>query len=216
MIATFDQALVWIAANPARFFQAVQIHLALSAAGLGLAMALALPVGFAFARHQRLGDIAVAVAGVGRTVPGLAVLALCMPLFGTGFWPSVIALALQALAPVLLNAVVGLRSVDGDVVDAARGMGMGAWRILWRIELPLALPLISAGIRIAAVQTVAGATLATFIGGGGLGDFITTGVSIMDFSRLLVGAVPVTLLAILTELMFGGIERWFTRHARAG
>jgi len=138
------------------------------------------------------------------------VLALAMPLLGTGFLPSLVALALIALPPVLINTIVGVREIDSDVIDAARGMGMSVRDVLRRIELPLAVPVIFAGLRTAAVQVVSGAVLASFIGGGGLGDFITAGIAMMAVPLMLVGAIPVTLLSIGADALFGALQRWLT------
>ena len=131
------------------------------------------------ASTQRIGPraafAAINVANVGRTLPSLAVLALVMPLLGTGFAPSLFALTLLALPPILINTLAGMRGIDPEIVDAARGMGMTRAEILAKIEWPLALPVIFAGLRTAAIQVISGAVLAAFIGGGGLGDFITAG-----------------------------------------
>ena len=150
------------------------------------------------------------VANVGRTLPSLAVLALVMPLLGTGFAPSLFALSLLALPPILLNTLAGMRGIDPEIVDAARGMGMTPNGILRRIEWPLALPVIFAGLRTAAIQVISGAVLAAFIGGGGLGDFITAGIAMMAVPQLLVGAIPVTLLALGADYAFGALQRRIT------
>jgi osmoprotectant transport system permease protein len=151
-----------------------------------------------------------------RTVPSLAILAIMMPLLGIGLMPSIVALTVLALPPILLNAYVGLRDVDPDAVEAAIGMGMSRGQVLRKIRIPLAAPSMFAGARTAAVQVLAGATLAPFIGGGGLGDFIATGIGIMDMSRLLVGAVPIAILALATEFLLGRAEKLlFSERAAA-
>jgi osmoprotectant transport system permease protein len=133
-----------------------------------------------------------------------------MPLLGTGFLPSVVALTLIALPPILINTIAGLRGIEPDVIDAARGMGMSDREVLRKIELPLAVPVIFAGLRTAAVQVVSGAVLATFIGGGGLGDFITSGIAMMALPLMLVGAIPVTLLSLGADALFGALQRYLT------
>jgi osmoprotectant transport system permease protein len=135
------------------------------------------------------------------------VLAFTLPFLGIGFLPALVALTILGLPPILTNTYVGLRQVDADAIESAAGMGMTRSQILRRVELPLATPVILAGVRTSAVQIVASATLAAFIGGGGLGDFITIGIGMMQVELLLVGAIPVTLLAIATELAFGVAER---------
>jgi len=142
-----------------------------------------------------------------RTIPSLAILAIMLPLLGIGLLPSIVALTVLALPPILLNAYVGLRDVDPDSVEAAVGMGMSRGQVLRKIRIPLAAPAMFAGARTAAVQVLAGATLAPFIGGGGLGDFIATGIGVMDTSRLLVGAIPIAVLALSAEFLLGGLEK---------
>jgi osmoprotectant transport system permease protein len=200
-------AWTWLVAHPGLFAATVGEHLLLSVVGLGLGIAVALPVGLAVAHRPRLAEAAITLAGIGRTVPSLAVLAALLPLLGVGFTPSVLALALLALPPVLVNTVVGLRGADPAAVAAAEGIGLTATQRLLRVELPLALPLVFAGLRIAAVQVVSAAALATFIGGGGLGDLVTQGLALLDTGRMLLGAAAIAALALLTEGGFGLLER---------
>jgi len=133
-----------------------------------------------------------------------------MPLLGTGFAPALFALTLLALPPILINTYAAVRQVDADVIDAARGMGMTQRESTRLIVVPLAVPVIAAGVRIAAIQVISGAVLAAYIGGGGLGDFITAGIAMMQISLLLVGAIPATLLAIGTDFAFGRLQRALT------
>ena len=205
-----DAAWAYLAAHPGQFATALGVHISLSASALILASAIAIPAGIAAARRPALALAAIGTANVGRTLPSLAVLALAMPLLGTGFAPSLLALTLLALPPILINTVAGLRSVDPDIVDAARGMGMAPAAILQTVELPLAMPVIFAGLRTSAVQVISGAVLAAFIGGGGLGDFITAGIAMMAWPQILVGAIPVTLLSLGTDFAFGRLERRLT------
>ena len=200
-------AAAWLGANPGTFLAAVGDHLLLSLVGLAIGIAIALPLGIAVAQRPRLAEAAIAVAGALRTVPSLAVLAALLPLLGVGFAPSVVALALLALPPVLVNTVTGLRGADPAALEAARGLGMTPRQRALRVELPLAAPLVFAGLRIAAVQVVSAAALATFIGGGGLGDLVTQGLALLDTGRMLVGAVAIALLALGTEAGFGLLER---------
>ena len=204
------EAWQFIVAHPGRFFGALTTHVALSAAALGLAIAIALPVGVLLADTRRAALAAITAANIGRTLPSLAVLALVMPVLGTGFVPSLFALTLLALPPILINTCTALRQVDADMVDAARGMGMTRAQIMREVELPVAMPVIFAGIRTAAVQVVSGAVLAAYIGGGGLGDFITSGIAMMALPQLLVGAIPATLLAIGADRLFGHLQKVLT------
>lgn len=204
------EAWQFILANPGRFFGALGTHVALSASALALAAVIALPTGVWLAGRRRAALLAIAAANVGRTLPSLAVLALVMPLLGTGFMPSLFALTLLALPPILINSYTAVRQVDPDVVDAARGMGMTRGEIVRKVELPIATPVIFAGIRTAAVQVVSGAVLAAYIGGGGLGDFITAGIAMMALPQLLVGAIPATLLSLGADRLFGGLQKALT------
>jgi osmoprotectant transport system permease protein len=204
------EAWQFIVAHPGRFAGALTTHVALSAAALGLAIALAVPVSVLLADKRRATLVAITAANIGRTLPSLAVLALVMPVLGTGFMPSLFALTLLALPPILINACTALRQVDPDVVDAARGMGMTRVQIMREVELPIAIPVIFAGIRTAAVQVVSGAVLAAYIGGGGLGDFITAGIAMMALPQLLVGAIPATLLSIGADRLFGHLQKVLT------
>ncbi len=204
------EAWRYFAAHPGAVGHALAVHVALSAAALVLAASIAIPAAIRASRRPHLAVALTQAANIGRTLPSLAVLALIMPLLGTGFAPSLFALTLLALPPIVQNTLAGLRSVEADVVDAARGMGMTPRELLRRIELPIALPAIFAGLRTAAVQVISGAVLAAFIGGGGLGDYITAGIAMMALPQLLVGAIPVTLLAIAADFAFGAAERRLT------
>src|SRR5258706_6503523 len=204
------EAWQFIVDHPQRFFGALSTHVALSAAALGLAISIALPVGVLIADRHRAALIAISAANIGRTLPSLAVLAVAMPILGTGFVPSLFALTLLALPPILINTCTAMRQVDPDIVDAARGMGMTRTQIVRKVELPIATPVIFAGIRTAAVQVVSGAVLAAYIGGGGLGDFITAGIAMMALPQPLVGAIPATLLSIGTDRLFGHLQKVLT------
>jgi osmoprotectant transport system permease protein len=185
-------------------------HVQLSVFALLIAIAIAIPVALAV-RNTPLGAaVAINAGNVGRAVPSLAILALALPFLGFGFAPALLALTLLAIPPILINASTGLREVNREVVDAARGMGLSETQILSRIQLPIAAPVIFAGIRTSAVQVVASATLATFIGGGGLGELIVEGLQRSDTAVLLAGSFVIALLAIATEVIFGGLERSFT------
>jgi osmoprotectant transport system permease protein len=204
------QAISYVAERPGEFLDALRTHVALSAAALALAIVVAVPLGIRLSRRPTGALLAINGANLAKTVPSLAVLALMLPILGTGFVPALVALILLALPPVLINTIVAITRVDAEMVDAARAMGMTPRQAVRRIELPLALPVVFAGIRIAAVEVVASATLASFIGGGGLGDFITAGIALSEMSQLLVGAVPVALLTIATEFGFAMLQRGLT------
>jgi osmoprotectant transport system permease protein len=202
----------WIAAHPKVFMQAANQHLVLSVTALIAALAFALPLALAITRSERAANAAIAGVNVLRTIPSLALLVIMLPLLGTGFVPAVVALTLYGLPAILINTYTGLREVDRDIIEAARGQGMTDGEIMRRVEVPLALPVIFAGVRTAAVQIVSAATLAAFIGGGGLGELITAGMGVLDMPQLVVGGLAVALLAVATELGFAGLE-WRARRS---
>ncbi|MEE1742528.1 ABC transporter permease subunit [Streptomyces sp. BE147] len=179
-------------------------HLYLTAVCLLISCLIALPVALVLGHLGRGGALAVNISNIGRAVPTFAVLVLLLltPVGAYGQWSTVIALVLFAMPPLLTNAYVGMREVDRDVVGAARGMGMTGGQMLLGVELPLAMPLVLTGIRIAAVQLVATATLAALAGGGGLGRIITAGFNLASTPQVVAGAVLVAVLALLVEGLF--------------
>ncbi|MEO3388679.1 ABC transporter permease [Mesorhizobium sp. CAU 1741] len=210
-----SQAFTWILENPAEFNRALYQHLLMSGAAIAFALAIGLPLAVIILRRARWAAVAINAVNGLRTLPSLAILAIMMPILGIGLWPSIVALTILALPPILINAYVGLRDVEPDAIEAATGMGMSNGQILRKIRVPLAAPAMFAGLRTASVQVLAGATLAPFIGGGGLGDFIAVGIAGMDQSRLLVGAIPIAMLALGTEFLLGLAERIFFGERRA-
>jgi osmoprotectant transport system permease protein len=179
-------------------------HLFLTFVCLAISCAVALPVAVLLGHIGRGGAVAVNISNAGRAVPTFAVLVLLLlsPLGSHGQWPTIIALVLFAIPPLLTNAYVGVSEADREVVEAARGMGMTGAQLIRRVELPLAFPLIMTGVRTAAVQVVATATLAALPGGGGLGRIITAGFRLTDTPQVVAGAVLVAALALLVEGAF--------------
>ena len=190
-------------------------HLAVSGLAVLAGAIVALPIGLYLGHTGRFGFIAVNVANIGRAIPSLAAIALAIPVAATllgvqnglGFWPTFLALIPLAIPPILTNAYVGVRGVDRDVIEAARGMGLSEGGILRRVELPLALSVILAGVRTAAVNIVATATLGALVAFGGLGRYIVDGLALQEYDRLFAGALLVALLAIAAEVAFGTFER---------
>lgn len=200
-------------------FVRVWEHVFLSVTSVLLALCVALPVGLYIGHRRRFEFFAVSVANIGRALPSFAVLALSFTFalrmkISFEFWPAFIALFLLAIPPIVTNTYVGIKEVDPDVVESARGMGLGGWQILRGVELPLALPLIVAGVRTSLVQVIATATLAAVTAGGGLGRFIMNGFARQDRPLMLAGAILVALLAVLAELLMAGIERLVRPSAR--
>lgn len=176
-------------------------HVYVSGIALAVACAVALPVGLWLGHIGKGGALAVNVSNVGRAIPVFAVLALFMvsPLRSAGYLPTIVALVLFAIPPLLTNAYVGMREVDRSVVEAARGMGMSGRQLFLRVELPLARDLVMTGLRSGAVQVIATATIAAMVGQGGLGRIITAGFNTYNTAQVVAGAVMVALLALLVE-----------------
>jgi osmoprotectant transport system permease protein len=182
-------------------------HLQLSAESVLLGAVIALPVGIALGHYGRFGNLAINISNVGRAVPSFGILVIAFQVFGLGDLPIILALTALAIPPMVTNSYVALREVDPDVRDAARGMGYRELAQLYRVELPLAVPLIMAGVRTSAVQVVATATLAALIAGGGFGRYIVDGFAQLNYPMTIAGAVLVALLALATELSLSGVER---------
>jgi osmoprotectant transport system permease protein len=183
-------------------------HVLLTLVAVAIAGAIALPLGLGLGHVGRGGTLAINITNIGRAVPTFAVLTLLtLSPIGLGYTATTIALVLFALPPLVTNSYIGLREVDPEARDAARGMGMSGWQLFRRVELPLAMPLVMAGIRIAAVQVVATATIAALVGSGGLGRLITDGLSQNNQGELLTGAAVVGALALLVESSLAAVQR---------
>lgn len=208
--------LDFLAANQHLLAQRVAEHLELMAIALLAATAVGLPAGIAASRVRSLATPFLTLANIVQTIPSVALLGFLLPLSGIGRGTAVIALFLYALLPIVRNTITGLRGVAPSVVDAARGMGMSGWQILWRVELPLALPVIFAGIRTAAVINVGVTTLSALVGAGGLGTFIFRGLATNNTAVILLGAVPAAILALLADGLLALGERGLRRHGRLG
>ena len=174
---------------------------------MAAAVALGVPVAALAARRPLARALTLGGAGALRVVPSLAILTLTLPYLGLGFRPALLALIVLALPPIVINTELGLRAAAPAVIEAARGMGMTARQIRRRVEWPLAVPLVVAGCRTSAIEVIAGATLAAFIGGGGLGDFIVDGLATDDLGELLLGALSVAGLALLVDAALGAFAR---------
>ncbi len=185
-------------------------HLYLTFVSLVIGVLIAVPLGILLTRNPRWSGPVIAVVSVVQTVPSLVFFALVLPYLGLGVQPAVTVLTLYSLLPILRNTYIGVRSVDAALIDAARGQGMTSWEILTLVELPLAAPVILAGIRLSAIYLVSWATIASLIGAGGLGDLIFAGIENYNVSLLLAGAIPAALLALIVGLVFGIVRRLVT------
>jgi osmoprotectant transport system permease protein len=181
-------------------------HLWYSLLATVIAGAIALPIGVFIGHTGRGAVFAINLTNLGRAIPSLGIIILVFTLVGFGIVPVLVALIALAVPPIVTNSYIGVRSVDRDVRDAAEGMGMRGRQVLWEVELPVAMPLIMAGIRTSAVQVVATATLAAFVGLGGLGRYLIDGLSQRDLAQVVGGAILVAVLSLLTELVLGRVQ----------
>ncbi|HKW44840.1 MAG TPA: ABC transporter permease [Candidatus Eremiobacteraceae bacterium] len=202
----FAQTWAFALTHQGSIESAIREHLALSASALGSAAVVCLPLGVLASRYGWGRAVIAAVNGV-RVIPSLAILALVLPWLGLGFASALVALVVLACPPVLVNTDVAFRGVDAGAVESARAMGMTSSQVLWRVQTPLALPVVLAGLRVAAVEVVASATLATLIGAGGLGDLIVAGLELNEPAELLVGSLSAAALALAAAAAFSLWER---------
>lgn len=210
-----EAAYGYALANRAMFAEALSTHIRLSMLALAIGAVLCIPLGLYIARRRPLSRELSGLFSALRVIPSLAILFLAVPYLGLGFLPALAALAVLACPPILINTEAAFRGVDPAVLEAARGMGMDARQVLWRVEVPLAAPVLVAGVRTAAVEVFASATLAAFIGGGGLGDFIYRGFALFEPPVMLVGAISVAILTLGVEGMLAGVQRLLETLSRA-
>jgi osmoprotectant transport system permease protein len=182
-------------------------HLILSFVAIFIAILISMPLGIYISRKKSSAEFFIGVTAVFQTIPSLALFGFLVPLLGTGSTTAIVALTVYALLPILRNTYTGITGVDQAVIEAGRGMGMTKRQLLYKIELPLSLPFIMAGIRTATVLTVGVATLATFVGAGGLGDIIYRGLSSWNNSLVLAGALPAALLALFFDYLLKLLEK---------
>lgn len=221
VLAWYTDPANWTGNNsiPLRLWE----HVSLTIASLAVGLAIALPIGLYIGHTGRGARVAIAVSNIGRAVPSLGWLGIAYPIStglfargGLGFLPAFIGLVALAIPPVVTNTYAGLRDVDPDLREAARGMGMGEMQLLARVEVPVALTVILAGVRVSAVSVVATAPLAALVGGGTLGSYILQGLALSDEVRVVAGAIMVAVLAILTELGFAWVQRRAVSPGLAG
>lgn len=181
-------------------------HIQLTLVALFIGNLIALPLGILLTRRRKLAEAVIGITSVFQTIPSLALLGFMIPFFGIGFGPAIVALSIYALLPILRNTYTGILGVNQAVVDAGTGMGMTSRQVLFMIEIPLALPIIMAGIRTATVMVIGVATLAALVGAGGLGDIIFRGIAMARQDLILAGAIPAALLSILFDYILKRIE----------
>ena len=191
-------------------------HLSLVFWAVAIGMVIAVPVGIILSRHRKIAAPVLAFAGTIQTIPGLVMLGIALIFWGIGTKPALIVLSLYAILPILRNTYTGITDINPGYVEAARGIGMTSMQRLLKVELPIATPTIIGGIRISTVYIISWATLAGLIGAGGLGDLIWTGLSTYNTNYILAGAVPSAIMAILFNLLIGGLQRGITPRGLRG
>ena len=198
--------------NSGRFWGMLAAHIRISLIALVIAVLIGVPAGFLCVRWKKAQKYITGLFSVLRVIPSLAILLLMVPIMGTGTAPAVVALVLLAVPPILMNTVAGLEGVPPFMLETAEGVGMDPMQVWTKVRFPLAMPMILTGIKTAAVEIVASATLASKIGAGGLGDIIFAGIGLFKTELLLIGGVSVALLSLLTGLIFAIIEKSTMKH----
>ncbi|GAF20038.1 osmotically activated L-carnitine/choline ABC transporter, permease protein OpuCB [Bacillus sp. JCM 19046] len=185
----------------------------ISAVAILLGVIVAVPAGIYLTRVPKIADRIISFVGILQTVPSLAILAFLMPFLGVGTAPAIVALFIYSVLPILRNTYTGVNEVDSKLVEAGKGMGMSNTELILKIELPIALPVIMSGIRFATVYLIGWATLAAFIGGGGLGDLIFDGLNLYQPELIILGTIPATILALLASWGLSALEKKLTPKA---
>jgi osmoprotectant transport system permease protein len=193
--------------NGIKYLGALLEHLWISALVLGIACLAAIPLGVLCAGKKQVCSVITGIFATFRLIPSLGVLFLCIPVMGIGLKPSLTALCVLAIPPVLINTTIAFTTIPGPVLETAKGLGMSGRRIFFTVKAPLALPLILTGFKIAATEVIASATLVAYIGAGGLGTIIFTGLQLMRNELLIIGGLSVALLSVFVDYLLSGLER---------
>lgn len=183
-------------------------HFYISIIALLIAIFVAVPLGILLSKTTRTANVVLTIAGVLQTIPTLAVLAIMIPIFGVGKTPAIVALFIYVLLPILNNTVLGVKNIDKNVIQAGQSMGMTKMQLMKDVELPLALPLIISGIRLSSVYVISWATLASYVGAGGLGDLVFNGLNLYQPPMIISAAILVTLLALIVDFLLSLVEKW--------
>jgi osmoprotectant transport system permease protein len=189
-------------------------HIYISAIALFLGVIVAIPLGVLLTRYKKIAGFTIGLASVLQTVPAMALLAMMIPLFGIGALPAIVALFIYSLLPILRNTYLGMENVDPTLRDAAKGMGMSNLQSILQVELRMAAPVIMAGVRLSATYVIAWTALASYIGAGGLGDFIFNGLNLYRPDLILGGSIPVIILALIVDFLLGRLELLLTPRTK--
>ncbi|QTJ49735.1 ABC transporter permease [Dolosigranulum pigrum] len=201
----------FFAENGENLVRLIWEHLYISVISVSLGVLFAVPIGIWLTRiNDRVADLVISFVSILQSLPSLALLTLMIPLIGVGQLPAIVALFIYSLMPIMRNTYAGIQSVDEGMVDAAKGMGMTTIQLLQKVELPQAAPIIMAGIRLSTTYVIAWTTLASFIGAGGLGDFIFNGLNLYIPELIIGGTIPVTMIALLADFLLSRLEQKVT------
>ncbi len=206
-----ESFLQFVISNQRELVDQIFEHIGLTFTSLILSLIIGIPIGIFLTRYKKLSDFVIGIISIIQTIPSLALFGFLLPFFGIGAKPAIIALFLYALLPIVRNTYAGIEGVEASVKEASKGMGMTNFQILIKVELPLAAPVIFAGIRTATVLNVGIATIATYIGAGGLGNFIASGIALNDTNMILAGAIPAALLAVFFDFTLGTLQKSITQ-----
>lgn len=204
--------LIYFLEKRNEIFLSILRHIEISLIAVALSILIALPLGILITRYRKAAHFIVNSANIGQTIPSLAILGMVIPILGIGIKPSIFALVLRGVLPIINNTYSGIINVDRSLIEAGKGLGMKNSEILKLVELPLSFPVIMAGIRTATVLSISVATLAALIGAGGLGDLIFQGIVMADRNLLLSGSIPTAILAIGADILLGRVEKRFGRR----
>lgn len=209
-----NEIIKFLLSNTKQYYTAVLIHISISITAVLISIAIAVPLGVLCSKSSKILYPVMNFFNFLRIIPSLAILVLALPILGTGFTPALIALIILAVPPILINTYLGFKNISPSIIESAEGMGMGYRELLFKVQSPLAMPLIITGVRTSSVEVIASATLASYIGAGGLGDFIFTGLSMNDYTMLLVGGISVAILSIIAEIILFFLQQGITRYQR--
>lgn len=202
----------FILKNKTAFFQALGVHLWLCIATLLISMIIAVPLGILCARHLKIAGPVTNFFNMLKVVPSLALLIAIMPVLGVGFAPALVALLLCAIPTILINTYLGFKETDPSVIESARGMGMSKREIFTKVELPLSMPLIITGVRICSVDVIATATLSAYIGAGGLGTYVISGLNNFNNDEMFAGSLSIAAVAVIIDLALTAVQRSISKY----
>lgn len=209
-----NEVMKFIISNHAQYQKAITTHIIISIWALLISSIIAIPIGIFCSKSTKILYPVLNFFNFLRIIPSLAILVLVLPILGTGFLPALVALVILGIPPMLTNTYLGIKNIDKSVIESASGMGMNSKKMLFKIQIPLAMPLIITGIRTSSVEIIASATLASYIGAGGLGDFIFTGLSMNDYIMLFVGGASVAMLSVISEMILLLFQQGITKYQR--